>query len=162
MPQVIAYTDGGCRGNPGLGAWAYVLINTSSGHALARAGAEQGTTNNRMELSAVLMALRALRNHNTDLLIRSDSKYTIDSCATWMAGWKARGWRRPTGPLKNVDILKDLDAELAKHAVSFEWVKGHAGDPGNEFVDGLLNESMDAAQAGGDGALERRLEWQLR
>lgn len=159
MPEVIAYTDGGCRGNPGLGAWAYLLINPASGKALARAGAETGTTNNRMELNAVLMALRALKKPGTDLLVRSDSKYTIDSCATWMPGWKKRGWRRPTGELKNVDILKQLDAELAKHQVAFTWVKGHAGDRGNEFVDGLLNESMDAAQAGGDGALERTLSW---
>ena len=159
MPQVIAYTDGGCRGNPGLGAWAYLLIDPARGKALARAGAERGTTNNRMELSAVLMALRALRKHDTELLVRSDSKYTIDSCASWLPGWKARGWKRATGPLKNVDILKDLDAELARHQVRFEWVKGHAGDRGNEYVDALLNESMDAAQAGGDGALERKLAW---
>lgn len=159
MPQVIAYTDGGCRGNPGLGAWAYLLINPADGKALARAGAERDTTNNRMELSAVLMALRSLRKPGTGLLIRSDSKYTIDACSTWLEGWKRRGWKRPTGPLKNVDILKLLDLELAKHAVSFEWVKGHAGDRGNEFVDALLNECMDAAQAGSDRVLERKLRW---
>lgn len=156
MSAVIAYTDGGCRGNPGLGAWAYLLINTATGAALARAGSAADTTNNRMELSAVLGALRALRQDDTAILIRSDSKYTIDSCSTWLPGWKKRGWKRATGPLKNVDILQQLDAELARHRVRFEWVKGHAGDRGNEFVDQLLNESMDR---GAQATIERRLTW---
>ncbi|MDA3961852.1 MAG: ribonuclease HI [Planctomycetota bacterium] len=156
MHSVLAYTDGGCRGNPGLGAWGYVLINVATGSALARACSEANTTNNRMELAAVLNALCALSKPDTEILIRSDSKYTIDSCSTWLAGWKKRGWKRATGPLKNVDILQQLDVELAKHGVKFEWVKGHAGDRGNEYVDGLLNECMDL---GATGSIERRLQW---
>jgi len=158
--EVLIYTDGGCRGNPGLGAWAYLLIDPRSGKALARAAAEPQTTNNRMELSAVLEALRALRKPGTSVLVRSDSKYTIDSCATWMPGWKAKGWKRKGGELKNVDILKQLDAELARYAVRFEWVKGHAGDRGNEYVDELLNAAMDGAADGGEVHLERRLVWE--
>lgn len=118
------------------------------------------TTNNRMELNAVLQALLALRKLGSSVLIRSDSKYTIDSCATWMPGWKAKGWKRKGGELKNVDLLKQLDAALDRYDVRFEWVKGHAGDTGNEFVDQLLNQSMDqAASTSGGGAIEQRLSW---
>lgn len=158
-PAVIAYTDGGCRGNPGPGAWAYLIIDASSGRAIKRADAESKTTNNRMELFGVLAVLRALRKPGTAIEVRSDSKYTIDCCSTWMAGWKKRGWTRKGGELKNVDLLKELDAELAKHQVTFQWVKGHAGDPGNEAVDEWLNRSMDALAAGEDTALEAHLTW---
>lgn len=159
MPEVIAYTDGGCRGNPGPGAWAYLLIQAGTGRAVARAGGERGTTNNRMELSAVIMMLRALRRRGIDLLVRSDSRYTIDCCRTWMPGWKARGWRRKGGELKNVDLLQELDRLLDDHRIAWEWVKGHSGDPGNDLVDGLLNEAMDRLAAGGDPSLERKLTW---
>ncbi|TVQ90914.1 MAG: ribonuclease HI [Chromatiaceae bacterium] len=157
--DVIAWTDGGCRGNPGPGAWAFVLVQVHNGRALERAGAEHGTTNNRMELMAVLQALRALAKPGLELLIRSDSRYTIDSCHTWMPGWKARGWQRKGGPLKNLDLLQALDAELARHRVRFDWVKGHGGEAGNEHVDALLNTAMDRLVAGREAAHERRFTW---
>ena len=161
VTAVIAYTDGGCRGNPGIGSWAYLLINAQNGQALARADGEADTTNNRMELSAVLFALRALKNEGTEIEIRSDSTYTIDCCTKWMPGWKSRGWTRKGGPIKNLDLITALDDELVKHVVSFTWVKGHSGDRGNDFVDELLNERMDGLASGGGTAIERKLQWQL-
>ena len=157
--DVIAYTDGGCRGNPGPGAWAYVLINPRNKLAQEAAGGEQPTTNNRMELQAVLEALRALNKPQLKILIRSDSKYTIDCCSTWMSGWKKRGWTRKGGELKNVDILKELDQALQQHRVTFEWVKGHAGEAGNEHVDELLNQAMDRLKAGKSAAHKDRFTW---
>jgi len=161
MPQVIAYTDGGCRGNPGIGAWAFLLIDCASGRALERCDGERHTTNNRMELSAVLMALRALSKAGLSVLVRSDSRYTIDCCRSWMPGWKARGWRRKGGELKNVDLLQELDREMTRHDLSWEWIKGHSGDAGNDHVDDLLNRAMDRLAAGADAYHERRLEWSL-
>ena len=157
--DVIAYTDGGCRGNPGPGAWGYVLINPRTLTAQEAADGDKPTTNNRMELQAVLEALKALSKPGLKVLIRSDSKYTIDCCSSWMAGWKKRGWTRKGGELKNVDILKELDQALSKHQVQFEWVKGHAGERGNEHVDGLLNDAMDRLAAGTAAAHKQRFTW---
>jgi len=114
-----------------------------------------------MELKAVLMALRAMTRSDLEVCIRSDSRYTIDCCSRWLTGWKARGWRRKGGALKNVDLLQELDQELASHRVCFEWVKGHSGDPGNEDVDLLLNAAMDPLQDGRSPEHERRFEWAL-
>lgn len=162
QPRIIAYTDGGCRGNPGPGAWAFVLIDTASGKAFERAGGEAMTTNNRMELSAALEALRALNRDGVPVEIRSDSRYTIDCCSQWMAGWKARGWTKKGGPLKNLDLLQELDAIIPRHTVSWRWVEGHAGEPGNEHVDALLNQAMDRIQRGGTATHQQRLQWQHR
>ena len=159
MHDVVIYTDGGCRGNPGIGAWAYVLIDAKTKRCVERAGAETATTNNRMELQAVLGALQSLKKDGLNLLICSDSQYTIKSCKEWMPGWKRNGWKRKGGELKNVDLMQAIDAELPRHQISWLWVKGHAGDPGNEHVDGLLNKSMDAKAAGEDGVLEGKGMW---
>src|SRR4030095_14723714 len=112
MPDVIAYTDGGCRGNPGVGGWAFLLIHPTTCRALERAGGEPHTTNNRMEMTAAVEALNAVRKRNTSVLIRSDSRYLIDCCTKWLPGWKARGWKRKEGPLKNLDLLQALDELL--------------------------------------------------
>ena len=159
-PQVIAYTDGGCRGNPGgIGAWGVVLVNTTTNSYRELAGGERDTTNNRMEMMAAIEALRALKVDDLAVLIRSDSKYLIQCCSEWMPGWKAKGWAKKDGPLKNVDLLKVLDGLLARHRVSWEWVPGHAGNRGNERCDTLANEAMDRLQRGLDPTWERRGTW---
>ncbi|TVR39968.1 MAG: ribonuclease HI [Planctomycetota bacterium] len=160
MTRIHAYTDGGCRGNPGIGAWAFILIDTETGKALQRAGGERHTTNNRMEMMAAIETLRALREASP-ILIHSDSKYLIDCCSSWMAGWKRQGWKRKGGELKNVDLLKILDGLLVKHQVSWQWVKGHSGNAGNDHVDGLLNTVMDRIAKGEDSyRIDDRVIWQ--
>ena len=116
MSGLVAYTDGGCRGNPGPGGWGFVIYNPLDGKALERSGGERATTNNRMEIMAAVEALRAIRKPGSEVLIHSDSQYLIKSASEWIPGWKARGWKRKEGALKNVDLLKDLDALLALHS----------------------------------------------
>ncbi|HYE05844.1 MAG TPA: ribonuclease HI [Planctomycetota bacterium] len=159
MSSLIAYTDGGCRGNPGPGGWAFVIYNPEDGKALERCGGEAETTNNRMEIGAAVEALKSLRKPGHDVLIHSDSQYLIKSASEWIPGWKARGWRRKDGPLANVDLLQELDRLLALHRVRWQWVKGHSGDLGNERVDLLANEAMDRIAAGQDPAWENRCTW---
>lgn len=155
----MCWTDGGCRGNPGPGAWAYLMVDPRSGRAIERTGGERETTNNRMEMQGAIQALLALKQPGTSVLIQSDSRYLIDCCTTWMAGWKRNGWKRKEGPLKNVDLLQELDRLHAVHRVTWRWVKGHAGDPGNEHVDALLNAAMDRLACGRPVAHERHLTW---
>ena len=159
--DVIAYTDGGCRGNPGVGGWGFLVINATTGAALERCGGEADTTNNRMEFLAAIMALRALRKPGTSVLLHSDSNLLIKSASEWIPGWKSRGWKKKDGELKNVDLLKEIDALMSQHRVRWQWVKGHAGDPGNEYVDALTNRAMDALQRRADPAFEKRSEWPL-
>lgn len=163
MADVIAYTDGGCRGNPGgIGGWGFVLIHPSTGRALERAGGIESTTNQRMELTAAIEALRAIVRHNTSVLIHSDSKYLINCATKWMPGWKKRGWRRADGPLKNVELLRQLDPLLAGHAVRWQWVAGHSGNRGNDHADRLANEAMDRIANGRSPGFERRFRWDPR
>ena len=161
MSDVIVYTDGGCRGNPGLGGWAFVLINATSRDCLERCGGERETTNNRMEITAAVEALEALRKPGLAVLIHSDSKYLIQAASEWMPGWKARGWKRKDGELLNVDLWQRLDPLLARHRVSWQWVKGHSGNPGNERVDALGNQAMDRLAKRQDPGWERRTVWPL-
>lgn len=156
---ITCYTDGGCRGNPGVGAWGFILIDDRSGQAMECADGEQDTTNNRMEMMAAIQALRSLKKEKSAICIHTDSKYLIDCCTQWMAGWKAKGWKKKGGLLKNVDLLQTLDELLSQHQVTWQWVKGHAGDPGNERADTLANESMDLIQADSNGRIERRCTW---
>ena len=159
-PKIIAYTDGGCRGNPGgIGAWAFVLINPVTGNCLERCGGVGDTTNNRMEMQAAVEALKALAKPGTSVEIRSDSQYLIKCCSEWMPGWKKKGWKKQGGELKNVDLLKELDELLAKHTVTWKWVPGHAGEKGNERVDELANEAMDRIGKRQDPAWEGRRVW---
>lgn len=157
--QVIAYTDGGCRGNPGPGGWGFMIYNPKNGQALERCGGEAETTNNRMEILAAIMALRSLKKDNMTMLLYSDSQYVIKAVSEWMPGWKARGWKRKDGPLKNVDLLQELDQLNAKHLITWRWVKGHDGNPGNEHVDALTNRAMDAIQNGQSADYENRFVW---
>ncbi len=159
MPDVVAFTDGGCRGNPGVGAWAFVLVDSRTRSALERAGGQQQTTNNRMEMQAAIEALAAITNAKSSVLVVSDSKYLIGCCTQWMAGWKAKGWKRKGDPLKNVDLLQRLDELLSIRKVEFRWVMGHSGHPGNEHVDRLGNEAMDRIALGQSPAHERRFRW---
>jgi ribonuclease HI len=157
--DLIAFTDGGCRGNPGVGAWAFVLVDPKTRKALERAGGEPETTNNRMELSAAIGALSAIKKAHARILVMSDSKYVIGCCTEWMEGWKAKGWKRKGDPLKNLDLLKELDVLITKHKVHFKWVAGHSGHAGNDHVDRLANEAMDRIEMGAAPAFERRFEW---
>ncbi|HEX4335068.1 MAG TPA: ribonuclease H [Polyangiaceae bacterium] len=159
MTDLIAFTDGGCRGNPGVGAWAFVLIDGKTKTALERAGGEPETTNNRMEMCAAIGALEAVVKPGQRMLILSDSKYLIGCCTEWMAGWKAKGWKRKGDPLKNLDLLQKLDALLTGRQVEWRWVAGHSGHYGNDHVDRLANEAMDRIAIGKSADHERRFEW---
>jgi ribonuclease HI len=157
--DLIIYTDGGCRGNPGPGGWGFLIFNPASGNALKRCGGERETTNNRMEMGAAIEALRALKKDGLRIKLHTDSQYLIKSMTEWIAGWKARGWKKKEGELKNVDLLQELDRLNQRHRITWQWVKGHAGDPGNECADALTNRAMDAVQAGKDPAWETRGTW---
>lgn len=159
MSKVVAFTDGGCRGNPGVGAWAFVLVDVATRKALEGAGGEQQTTNNRMEMGAAIAALESVKKLDTEILIVTDSKYLIGCCTQWMAGWKKNGWKRKGDPLKNLDLIQKLDELLTGRKVEFRWVAGHSGHVGNEHVDRLGNEAMDRLEQGGSAAHERRFDW---
>lgn len=159
MPEVIAYTDGGWRKTKDVGAWAYLIINTKNQKAVACAKAERNTTNNRMELSSVISVLKALKTPGKDVLIYSDSKYTINVCSRWLQDWKGNGWQKNTrGELKNVDILQEIDRLLVNHKTTFQWVKGHSGNRGNDYVDNLLNKAMNNLLEGGTGEIHKQIE----
>jgi ribonuclease HI len=138
-PVVEIYSDGACQGNPGPGGWGAVLI--SRGHKKEISGAEPQTTNNRMEITAALEALKALKNPS-DVHFFTDSSYLVNAATTWLPGWKARGWKRKDGVLLNADLWQELDREMAKHKVNWTWVKGHAGDRYNERADQLATEAI--------------------
>ena len=140
LPEVQLFTDGGCSGNPGPGGWAFVLRHPSSGKEIERFGSERETTNNRMELIAVIRGLQAL-NRPTSVEVISDSVYVLKGMSDWMAKWKANGWRRKEGkkfkPVKNEDLWRDLDQLVQQHTIHFTHVRGHAGHPENERCDTL-------------------------
>jgi ribonuclease HI len=139
---VDIYTDGACRGNPGPGGWAALL--TFGDREKELAGAEALTTNNRMELTAVIRALAALKRP-VRARVYTDSEYVRRGISEWLASWKARGWRTADKkPVKNQDLWEALDALAAGHRIEWHWVPGHAGVAGNERVDRLANEAIDA------------------
>ena len=139
---VTIYTDGACKGNPGVGGWGVVLI--SGEHRKELYGAEAHTTNNRMELTAAIMALEALRKP-CDVQLFTDSQYVLKGMTEWLPGWKARGWKTADRkPVKNVDLWMRLEKALARHKVTWVWVRGHNGDPGNEAADALANRGVDS------------------
>lgn len=143
-PLVEMWTDGACKGNPGIGGWGALL--RSGEHTKELYGGETVTTNNRMELTAVVEALRALKRPST-VVIHVDSSYVMNGMKTWIAGWKRNGWTTAAKkPVKNVDLWQALDAEVTKHDVRWVWVKGHAGDPGNERADELANLGVDSVR----------------
>jgi len=139
--RVTIYTDGACRGNPGPGGWGARL--ESGAHAKELWGAEADTTNNRMELSAVIESVNLL-NRRCSVTIVTDSKYVMQGVTEWMANWKRRGWLTAAKkPVKNKDLWERLDSALQNHEVQWQWVKGHAGHPGNERADELANRGID-------------------
>jgi ribonuclease HI len=139
---VDIYTDGACRGNPGPGGWAAFL--KVGEHEKELAGAEPLTTNNRMELTAVIRALEALQRP-VEVRVYTDSEYVRRGITEWIASWKKRGWRTADRkPVKNQDLWERLDALAAGHRIEWHWVKGHSGVPGNERVDALANRAIDA------------------
>ena len=146
--EVEIYTDGACRGNPGPGAWAALLRYRDQEKEIS--GAETATTNNRMELMGAISALEALRKPSR-VLLHTDSQYVLKGMTQWIRDWRARGWRTADKkPVKNVDLWQRLDAAAAPHQVEWRWVRGHAGNPGNERVDALANRAIDLQLASGN------------
>ncbi len=130
------YTDGACSGNPGPGGWGAIL--KWNGHEKELSGGEKETTNNRMEMMAVIKALEALKHNKAPVEVYTDSKYVMDGVNQWLAGWKARGWKTADKkPVKNQDLWERIDSLVSEHKVTFFWVKGHAGHPENERADEL-------------------------
>jgi ribonuclease HI len=142
MSSVEIYTDGACRGNPGPGGWGATL--EMGEHFRELSGAEAMTTNNRMELTAVISALEALKRP-VPVKLYTDSEYVRRGITEWLKFWKARGWKTADKkPVKNQDLWERLDAVSAQHQIEWHWVKGHSGVPGNERVDRLANAAIDA------------------
>ena len=138
---VEIYTDGACRGNPGVGGWGALLRFGDVERAIK--GAERETTNNRMELTAAIEALAAL-NRKIRVNLYTDSKYVKNGITQWLPQWRSRNWKTASKkPVKNVDLWQRLEQLAAEHDVHWSWVRGHAGDPGNEAADRLANEAID-------------------
>ena len=139
--MVEIYTDGACKGNPGPGGWGALL--RCQGQEKELFGGAPDTTNNRMELQAVIEALRCLKRP-CDIDIYTDSQYVQKGISEWITGWKARGWRTASkAPVKNADLWQILDAEVARHRIQWHWVKGHAGHEFNERADELANRGVE-------------------
>ena len=147
MSGVTIYTDGACRGNPGPGGWGALL--SSGEHVRELSGADAATTNNRMELTAVIRALEALRRPAA-VTLYTDSEYVKRGISEWLPSWKVRGWKTAANkPVKNQDLWEALDALAGRHKVDWHWVKAHSGIAGNERADALANRAIDAMLAGG-------------
>ena len=146
MPLVTAYTDGACSGNPGRGGWG-ALLSSPSGKTRELCGGEAHTTNNRMELMGVIQALNAL-SRACSVDVYTDSQYVQKGLTEWLPAWKKRGWlTADKKPVKNDDLWKMLDLARERHVVRMHWVKGHAGDPGNEAADRLAQQGIDSLSA---------------
>ena len=145
-PAVVIYSDGACSGNPGPGGWGAVMISGS--HQKEISGGELGTTNNRMELMAAIQALEALKKP-CKVELHTDSTYVMKGISEWIFGWKKRGWKTADNkPVKNDDLWRRLDTARARHDVSWNWVKGHAGHELNERADALARKGLaDARKA---------------
>ncbi len=139
-PSVTIYTDGACKGNPGPGGWGAWLL--SDGHEKELSGGEANTTNNRMELTAVIESLGSLKR-SCKVALYTDSEYVRKGITEWIHGWKQRGWKTADRkPVKNADLWQKLESLASVHHVDWHWVKGHAGDPGNERADALANRGV--------------------
>ena len=146
MKSIEIHTDGACLGNPGPGGWAALLRFNGTERELA--GGEPQTTNNRMELMAAIVALEALKEPCA-VVLHSDSKYVLQGISEWMPGWKRKGWKTAGGSaVKNQDLWQRLDAAAAPHRMQWQWVKGHAGHPDNERVDGLARAQAERFRGG--------------
>lgn len=139
MPAIEVFTDGACSGNPGAGGWGVILRYGEIEKELS--GGEENTTNNRMELTAVIEALKALKKE-CDITIYTDSRYVMDGVQEWMPNWKRNGWKTTNkkSPVKNVELWQILDSLLSKHKIKWVWIKGHNGHPENERVDKLARD----------------------
>ena len=141
MKQVIIYTDGACRGNPGPGGWGVLIKHGELNKQLY--GGDASTTNNKMELTAAIMALREIKEP-CEVILYTDSKYVINGIEEWIHNWKKRGWIGSNKKsVKNIGLWKELDELRHEHTIEWNWVKGHSGDPGNETADMLANRGID-------------------
>ncbi len=144
MDKVEIYTDGACKGNPGPGGWGAWLIAGS--HQKEMFGGEANTTNNRMELKAVIEALSVLKRP-CEIILHTDSQYVQKGISEWIHGWKQRGWKTAAKePVKNADLWQALDAAQARHKIEWRWIKGHAGHKGNEKADALANRGVESVK----------------
>lgn len=147
-PHVLLYTDGACSGNPGPGGWAFILKHPASGKEIERSGGEPQTTNNRMELSAVIFGLKAITRPSR-VEVYSDSQYVLNGLREWMEDWKRRGWKTAAKkPVKNRELWEELDALKQTHEISFHWIKGHNEHPENERCDALAVIERDRFAGG--------------
>lgn len=138
--KIEIYTDGACSGNPGPGGWGALL--RWNGHEKEISGGEDDTTNNRMEMMAVIQSLETLKKPS-EVDLYTDSKYVMQGVTEWLEGWKARGWKSASKkPVKNQDLWQEIDSLIQKHKVTFHWIKGHAGHPENERADKLATSAI--------------------
>tara|TARA_B100002019_G_scaffold76749_1_gene66264 strand:- start:215 stop:643 length:429 start_codon:yes stop_codon:yes gene_type:complete len=139
--SIEIYTDGACRGNPGIGGWGVLIrIDGNESHHF---GGEKNTTNNRMELMAAIEGLKLLSD-SSELILVTDSEYVRKGITEWIFNWKRNGWRTSTKkPVKNADLWRELDMHADRHKIEWRWVKGHSGDPDNEMADLLANRGID-------------------
>ena len=145
MKTVVIYTDGACKGNPGPGGWGALL--EYDGRRKELFGGEPHTTNNRMELVAVIRALEAL-TRESDVAIYTDSQYVKNGIEAWIHGWKRNGWKTSDRkPVKNEDLWRELDELASRHRISWHWVRGHDDNPGNERADALANQGVTLESA---------------
>ena len=153
MPDLYAYTDGACSGNPGPGGWGVLMRAMEGGRILRERelnGGEAQTTNNRMELMAAISALEALKKPNK-LTIVTDSNYVKDGITKWIHGWKKNGWRNSAKkPVKNAELWQRLDEATRRHDITWEWIRGHTGHPENERADELARQGMEPYKPGKD------------
>ena len=141
MSDIEIYTDGACRGNPGPGGWGALLLADNREKEIC--GGDPSTTNNRMELTAAIRGLQALKK-SCDVTVYTDSEYVRKGIEEWLENWKRRGWKTAAKkPVKNQDLWQELDETIQAHRVTWRWVKGHAGVPGNERADQLANRGLD-------------------
>lgn len=143
--RVVIYTDGGCVPNPGVGGWAAVLL--SGGRRREISGGEPESTNNRMELTAAIEALRALKRP-CHVVLHTDSEYLKKGMTEWMSKWRRNGWKTRAGPVKNVDLWQQLQEEVDRHDVDWAWVRGHSGVEENERCDELVQAAIEAIRVG--------------
>jgi ribonuclease HI len=148
LPRVLLFTDGACSGNPGPGGWAYILRHPATGRQVEATGAEAQTTNNRMELTAVIEGLSALKRPSR-VELYSDSEYVLKGLHEWLDAWKARGWRTAgRKPVKNDDLWRRLDDLRQRHALHVHWVRGHSDHPENQRCDQLAVAAREALARG--------------
>lgn len=145
LPEVQMWTDGACKGNPGIGGWGVLM--RSGPHERELRGGEAITTNNQMELTAVIEGLRALKRRSR-VTLHVDSVYVMKGMQEWIANWKRNGWRTAAKkPVKNAELWRELDDQVTQHEIAWVWVKGHSGDEGNERADELANLAIEDLRA---------------